>query len=44
MVTLSDIQHAQRRLRGIADRTPLIRYFPPAGADDDWPRAALAEA
>jgi len=30
MVTLEDIQHAQQRLRGIAVRTPLIRYFPPA--------------
>jgi threonine dehydratase len=32
MVTLSDIQQAQQRLRGIAVRTPLIAYFPPAGA------------
>jgi threonine dehydratase len=35
MVTLSDIQQAQQRLRGITNRTPLIRYFPPAGANDD---------
>lgn len=27
IVTLSDIQSAQQRLRGIAVRTPLIRYF-----------------
>ncbi len=30
MVTLSDIQLAQQRLRGIAVRTPLIAYFSPA--------------
>ena len=30
MVTLADIQLAQQRLRGIAVRTPLIAYFPPA--------------
>ena len=30
MVTLEQIQLAQERLRGIAARTPLIRYFPPA--------------
>jgi threonine dehydratase len=30
MVTLEQIQLAQKRLRGIAARTPLIRYFPPA--------------
>jgi len=30
MVTLADIQLAQQRLRGVAVRTPLIAYFPPA--------------
>ncbi|MGB8772469.1 MAG: threonine/serine dehydratase [Candidatus Korobacteraceae bacterium] len=30
MVTLDQIQRAQKRLRGIAARTPLISYFPPA--------------
>src|SRR5664279_3261588 len=30
MVTLHQIQAAQARLRGIAARTPLIPYFPPA--------------
>ncbi|MGB8885767.1 MAG: threonine/serine dehydratase [Candidatus Korobacteraceae bacterium] len=30
MVTLEDIKRAQERLRGIAARTPLIAYFPPA--------------
>lgn len=34
MVTLSNIQQAQQRLRGIAVRTPLIAYFPPVGAED----------
>ncbi len=32
MVTLDDIKAAQARLRGVAVRTPLIRYFPPAGS------------
>ena len=30
MVTLDQIKAAQRLLRGVAARTPLIRYFPPA--------------
>jgi threonine dehydratase len=30
MVTLSDIQQAQQRIRGVAVRTPLITYFPPS--------------
>ncbi len=30
MVTLDDIKRAQERLRGVAARTPLIAYFPPA--------------
>jgi threonine dehydratase len=30
MVTLEQIQLAQQRLRGIAVRTPLVPYFPPA--------------
>jgi threonine dehydratase len=31
MVTLNQIKHAQERLRGVAARTPLIRYYPHAG-------------
>lgn len=30
MVTLDDIKAAQQKLRGIAARTPLVRYYPPA--------------
>jgi threonine dehydratase len=30
MVTLQQIQQAQQRLRGVAVRTPLVAYFPPA--------------
>ena len=30
MVTLDQIRQAQERLRGIAARTPLIRFYPPA--------------
>ncbi len=30
MVTLDDIKAAQQSLRGIAARTPLVRYYPPA--------------
>jgi len=33
MVTLEQIKLAQKRLRGIAVRTPLIPYFPPATED-----------
>jgi threonine dehydratase len=40
MVTLSDIQLAQQRLRGIAARTPLIPYFPPAQKDAGTKTAA----
>ena len=40
MVTLDDIKAAQERLRGIAARTPLIRYFPPA--DKKSPEKASA--
>ena len=29
MVTLDQIKEAQQRLRGVAARTPLVRYFPP---------------
>jgi threonine dehydratase len=29
MVTLDDIKAAQQKLRGIAARTPLVRYYPP---------------
>jgi len=31
MVGLEQIRQAQQRLRGIAARTPLIRYYPPGG-------------
>ena len=31
MITLSDIQQARERVRGIAVRTPLIQYFPSRG-------------
>src|SRR5579875_1222926 len=43
MVTLSDIQQAQQRIRGVAARTPLIRYFSPATASTsgDAAREAL---
>jgi threonine dehydratase len=46
MVTLEDIQRAQQRLRGIAVRTPLITYFPPAqktnaNPEDDADRGQL---
>jgi len=30
MITLDDIKAGQERLRGIAARTPLVRYYPPA--------------
>ncbi len=40
MVTLSDIQLAQQRIRGIAVRTPLIAYFPPA-TESEPPRGQL---
>lgn len=30
MVTLEQIKLAQQRIRGVAARTPLVRYFPPA--------------
>jgi threonine dehydratase len=35
MVTLDQIKAAQKRLRGIAARTPLIPYFPPANDKGD---------
>jgi threonine dehydratase len=41
MVTLSDIQRAQQRLRGIAVRTPLISYFPPPSTQAPEPRGQL---
>jgi threonine dehydratase len=37
MVTLEDIKRAQQRLRGVAVRTPLIAYFPPAQKADANP-------
>ncbi len=33
MVTLEQIRQAQQRIRGVALRTPLIPYFPPATSD-----------
>src|ERR1039457_1993209 len=39
MVTLDQIQAAQARLRGIAARTPLIPYFPPADNKGDEKKA-----
>lgn len=33
MVTLDQIQQAQQQLRGIAARTPLVRYFPPSNGE-----------
>lgn len=43
MVKLEDIQQAQQRLRGVAVRTPLIPYFPPATepVDGDSARGQL---
>ena len=29
MVTLEDIKQAQKRIRGVAVRTPLVAYYPP---------------
>ncbi len=40
MVTLDQIKAAQERLRGIAARTPLIPYFPPANNKGDESSAA----
>jgi len=40
MMTLAQIRQAQRRIQGVAVRTPLVRYFPPADPDDDS-RASL---
>jgi len=37
MVNLEDIERAQQRLRGVAVRTPLIAYFPPAQKPDANP-------
>ena len=35
MMTLAQIRQAQRRIQGVAVRTPLVRYFAPADPDDD---------
>jgi threonine dehydratase len=43
MVTLPQIKAAQERLRGIAARTPLIPYFPPANNKGDESSAAGQE-
>src|SRR5579871_3887302 len=37
MVTLEQIRQAHTRIRHIAVRTPLIRYFPAAGGNDCGP-------
>jgi threonine dehydratase len=34
MVNLSQIRQAEKRIQGVALRTPLIPYFPPAGNND----------
>lgn len=39
MITLDDIKAGQERLRGIAARTPLVRYYPPAVKNGGTPRA-----
>lgn len=41
MVTLEQIKLAQQRLKGIAARTPLIRYFPPPNRELAPPSAEL---
>ncbi len=43
MVTLEQIQAAQVRLRGIAARTPLIPYFPPADDKGDEKSSSVNE-
>src|ERR1022692_2976986 len=43
MVTLEQIHPAQKRLRGIAPRPPLIRYFPPARRPGAPANAQLAD-
>jgi threonine dehydratase len=43
MVTLDDIKAAQQKLRGIAARTPLVRYYPPA-EKNGAPKSASASA
>ncbi len=34
MIKLQEIRQAQRRIQGVATRTPLVPYFPPAGSND----------
>jgi threonine dehydratase len=36
MVTLAQIREAQQRIRGVAVRTPLVRYFPASGNGELW--------
>jgi len=43
MVTLDQIQASQARLRGVAARTPLIQYFPPADNKGDEKPSAGSE-
>jgi len=40
MITLDDIQRAQQRIRGVAVRTPLVAYHPPA-TDSNPPSGQL---
>ncbi len=44
MVTLDDIKAAQKKIHGVAARTPLVRYYPPAeknGAPTSVPASGL---
>jgi threonine dehydratase len=43
MVSLEQIQLAQKRLRGVAARTPLIAYFPPARRENSAADAKSAD-
>jgi threonine dehydratase len=43
MVTLEQIKLAQQRLRGVAVRTPLVRYFPPETKLDSEPGAKSSQ-
>ena len=43
MITLDDIKAAQQKLRGIAARTPLVRYYPPAPRDPAQKHATRGE-
>ncbi|HZL66939.1 MAG TPA: hypothetical protein VFC29_06365, partial [Candidatus Limnocylindrales bacterium] len=43
MVSLEQIKLAQKRLRGVAARTPLIAYFPPARRENSAADAKSAD-